>query len=145
MTRNIFAALLLFASTTAIAQTAVWTHQDPPARLENIPAIPADVQEAVQRYQNYREARFQDWLPDGSMLVTTRFGATAQVHHVAAPGAMRTQLTYYQEPVAEAKSVPGTSRFVLSRDTGGDEWFQLYTRGLVGSAAQITEPRTSYH
>ena len=141
MRTNIFAALLFVASTGA-AQTTIPTRQVGTARLENIPSIPADVQEAVQRYQNYREARFQDWLPDGSMLITTRFGATAQVHHVAAPGAARTQLTYYQEPVADAKAVPGTKRFVLSRDTGGDEWFQLFTRGLVGQAAQLTEPGT---
>ncbi len=142
MTRKILAALLLVASTSAIAQSAVATRQVGTARLENIPTIPADVQEAVQRYQNYREARFQDWLPDGTMLITTRFGATAQLHHVAAPGAARTQLTYFQEPVADAKSIPATSRFVLSRDTGGDEWFQLYTQGLLGQAVQITEPGT---
>lgn len=142
MTRNTLFALLLFASSTAFAQTAVPTRQVGSARLENIPAIPADVQEAVQRYQNYREARFADWLPDGSMLVTTRFGATTQVHHVAAPGAMRTQLSFYQEPVADAKTIPGSNRFVLSRDTGGDEWFQLYARGLAGPAAQLTEPGT---
>ena len=142
MTRNTLFALLLFASSTALAQTAVPTRQVGSARLENIPVIPADVQEAVQRYQNYREARFSDWLPDGSMLVTTRFGTTTHVHHVAAPGAMRTQLSFYQEPVADAKTIPGSNRFVLSRDTGGDEWFQLYARGLVGPAAQLTEPGT---
>src|SRR5688500_15626367 len=49
------------------------------ATLENVPLIPADVKTAVQRYQNYREAVFRDWLPDGSILITTRFGATNQV------------------------------------------------------------------
>jgi dipeptidyl aminopeptidase/acylaminoacyl peptidase len=142
MTRKALVALLLFASSSALAQTAVPTRQVGTARLENIPAIPTDVQEAVQRFQNYREARFSDWLPNGSMLVTTRFGATTQVHHVAAPGAMRTQLTFYQEPVADAKAVPGKERFLLSRDTGGDEWFQLFVRALVGSAEQLTETGT---
>ena len=33
--------------------------------LENVPEIPADVKDSVQRYQNYREAIFRDWLPDG--------------------------------------------------------------------------------
>ena len=91
--------------------------------------VPADVKAAVQRYQNYREAVFRDWLPDGSILITTRFGATNQVHRVAAPGAARTQLTFFDEPVADAETIPGTGRFVLQRDTGGDEWFQLYTMG----------------
>lgn len=112
------------------------------ARLENVPAIPPRVSDAVQRYQNYRQANFQDWLPDGSMLVTTRFGATAQVHHVAAPGAMRRQLTFYPEPVSGAAVVPGTSRFVLGKDSGGDEWYQLWVRDLDGVAVPLTEAGT---
>jgi dipeptidyl aminopeptidase/acylaminoacyl peptidase len=113
------------------------------ARLENVPEIPADVRTAVQRYQNYRDARFQDWLPDGSMLIATRFGATAQVHHVAAPGRYQTQLTFHDEPVAGAWALPRAHRFVYSRDTGGDEWFQLYARGVTGGEAlALTEPGT---
>ncbi|MFN3944449.1 MAG: S9 family peptidase [Allosphingosinicella sp.] len=144
------AALLLLSPLPAFAQpspatsgaNAVQVRQVGTARLENVPEIPDEVRAAVQRYQNYREARFQDWLPDGSMLITTRFGTTNQVHHVAAPGAARTQLTFFGEPVASAVTVPGTDRFILSRDTGGDEWFQLYLRGLTGQAAQLTEPVT---
>ena len=136
------AALLLAFGTFSPGNAAVETRQVGTARLENIPAIPNDVRDAVQRYQNYREARFQDWLPDGSMLITTRFGATAQVHHVRAPGAARTQVTYFDEPVAQARTIPGTTRFVLTRDTGGDEWFQLYARGIEGRAEQLTEPGT---
>jgi hypothetical protein len=136
-------ALLAFASFTADARTPpVEVRQVGSARLENVPEVPADVRAAVQRYQNYREARFQDWLPDGSMLITTRFGATAQLHVVAAPGAARTQLTFYDEPVASAQAVPGTSRFVVVRDTGGDEWFQIFARGLSGPAIALTEPGT---
>lgn len=142
MKRSVFAAFLLLSPLAAFAQSAVETRQIGTARLENVPAIPETVREAVQRYQNYREARFQDWLPDGSMLVTTRFGSTAQVHHVASSGAARTQLTYFNEPVAGANVIPGTSRFVLSRDTGGDEWFQIFARGLKDQAVQLTEPGT---
>lgn len=139
-------ALLAFAALVAVpaaAQpSAVQTRQVGTARLENVPDIPEDVRAAVQRYQNYREARFQDWLPDGSMLITTRFGSTFQVHHVAAPGAARRQLTYFNEPVGGARVVPGSSRFVLTRDTGGDEWFQLFVRDLDGAAQPLTEPVT---
>ncbi|MDO9501761.1 hypothetical protein, partial [Falsiroseomonas sp.] len=136
--------LMFFAPVGLVAQTPapVETRQVGSARLENVPAIPADVRAAVQRFQNYREARFQDWLPDGSMLITTRFGSTAQVHHVPAPGAARRQITFFDEPVAGAKTIPGTSRFVLGRDTGGDEWFQLFARGLDGSATQLREAGT---
>jgi dipeptidyl aminopeptidase/acylaminoacyl peptidase len=135
--------LLLSASpTTLSAQTPVQTRQIGTATLENVPPIPVDVHAAVQRYQNYREAVFRDWLPDGSILITTRFGATNQVHRVAAPGGARTQLTFFDEPVAGAETIPGTSRFVITRDTGGDEWFQFYTMGLTGDPAALTEPGT---
>jgi dipeptidyl aminopeptidase/acylaminoacyl peptidase len=100
------------------------------------------VSAAVQRYQNYRGAQFEDWLPDGTMLITTRFGATQQVHRVAAPGAARTQLTFFEEPVASARAVPGAPRLVLTRDNGGDEWFQLYAMGLTGEPQALTEPGT---
>ena len=43
------------------------------------------------------------------------------------------------EPVAGALAVPGTQRFVLVRDTGGDEWFQLYATGLT--AIRCVSPR----
>lgn len=149
MMRHLLAALLLAAApTTLAAQTApasapvVEVRQVGGARLENVPEIPAEVRAAVQRYQNYRSAQFQDWLPDGSMLITTRFGSTAQVHRVAAPGAARQQLTFYDEPVANAETVPGRNSYVVTRDTGGDEWFQLFVRGLDGSSVALTEPGT---
>ena len=65
--------LLLSAALIALAVPAaaqVTTRQVGTATLQNVPAIPADVSAAVQRYQNYREAVFQDWLPDGSMPVS---------------------------------------------------------------------------
>ena len=102
----------------AFAQSAptVATRQIGTATLQNVPEIPADVTAAVQRYQNYRAASFQDWLADGSILVATRFGATQQIHRVAAPGGDRTQITFQSEPIAGAVAIPGTQRFVFSRE-----------------------------
>lgn len=141
--RSAVLALLLATAVPAIAQNApIETRQVGTATLENVPAIPAEVKAAVQRYQNYREATFRDWLPDGSMLVTTRFGTTNQVHRVAAPGAARTQLTFFDEPVGGVSTIPGSARFVVTRDTGGDEWFQLYAMGLTGEPVALTEPGT---
>ncbi|MBY8821612.1 S9 family peptidase [Sphingomonas colocasiae] len=134
----------ILLSTAAHAQQtgAPQVRQVGTATLENVPAIPADVTAAVQRYQNSRAAQFEDWLPDGSMLIATRFGTTQQLHHVKAPGADRTQISFYAEPVASAATIPGTDRFVLTRDTGGDEWFQLYAKGLTGEAVQLTQAGT---
>ena len=143
MRHALFAALLLAPAAPALGQTAtVATRQVGSATLENVPAIPDDVRAAVQLYQNYRDATFRDWLPDGSMLVTTRFGATNQLHRVAAPGGARTQITFFEEPVAGAYAIPGSDRFLVRRDTGGDEWFQLYAMGLTGAPTALTEPGT---
>ena len=143
MRHALFAALLLATAAPVLGQTAtVATRQVGSATLENVPAIPDDVRAAVQLYQNYRDATFRDWLPDGSMLVTTRFGATNPLHRVAAPGGARTQITFFEEPVAGAYASPGSDNFLVRRDTGGDEWFQLYAMGLTGAPAALTEPGT---
>jgi dipeptidyl aminopeptidase/acylaminoacyl peptidase len=128
----------------ALAQTSpsVATRQIGTATLENVPEVPADVAAAVQRYQNYRAASFQDWLSDGSILIATRFGATQQIHRVTTPGGARTQITFQSEVVRAARAIPGTGRFVYQRDTGGDEWFQLYATGLTGDPVQLTETGT---
>lgn len=143
MRRALLAALLLSAAAPALADApAVNVRQVGSATLQNVPEIPHDVRTAVQRYQNYREATFRDWLPDGSILLTTRFGATNQLHRVAEPGGARTQLSFLDEPVADAVTIPGSDRFVVTRDTGGDEWFQLYAMGLTGDAVALTEAGT---
>ena len=142
LARHVLLCASLIASTAAFPQSPVQTRQVGTATLQNVPEIPDEVKASVQRYQNYREAIFRDWLADGSILITTRFGATSQVHRVAAPGAARTQVTFFDEPVADAQTIPGTSRFLLQRDTGGDEWFQIYAMGLAGEPVQLTEAGT---
>jgi len=142
MHRKLLLAAALAALPLPLAANPVATRQVGSARLENVPEIPADVREAVQRYQNSRSATFEDWLPDGSILISTRFGATQQLHRVAMPLGARTQISFGAEPIAGAQTVPGSDRFLVARDTGGDEWFQLYLRGLAGPARQITEPGT---
>lgn len=110
---------------------------------DGIPQIPSELRPQIQRYRNARSAGFQDWLADGSMLISTRFGETAQVHRVAAPGADRRQLTFFSEPVAGATAVPGSAdHYAYARDTGGAEYFQIYIGGLDGSEMALTEPGT---
>ena len=132
----------LFLATTAPALAAPDIRTVGSATLYDVPAIPASVDAAVQRYQNSRAAVFEDWLPDGSMLIATRFGETQQLHHVTAPGGARTQLTFSAEPVAGAQAIPGSGRWVFTRDTGGDEWYQLYAAGLTGAPVALTQPGT---
>jgi dipeptidyl aminopeptidase/acylaminoacyl peptidase len=109
---------------------------------ENIPPTPPAVRESLRRYQNTRSAALADWLPNGAMLISTRFGATQQLHLVSAPGADRRQITFFDEPVTDALVLPQGDRFVFTRDTGGDEYFQGYLASLTGEAQLVTEPGT---
>lgn len=109
---------------------------------DGVPAIPAELKPQLQRYRNARSAAFQDWMDDGSILITTRFGETPQVHRVAAPGADRRQLTFFGEPIASASAVPGSDRYAYARDAGGAEYYQIYVAGLGGGEVALTEPGT---
>jgi len=111
--------------------------------LENIPETPSAIHESLRRYENARAAFFEDWLPDGTMLITTRFGATAQLHRVAAPGAERYQLTFFDEPIAAARAQPQSqNRFLFTKDVGGAEYYQGYMAGSTGAETLVTEPGT---
>jgi dipeptidyl aminopeptidase/acylaminoacyl peptidase len=134
------AALALLAAPLA-AQEAARRVQGS-ATLENVPPIPASISAAVQRYGNSRSAGLADWTEDGQLLITTRFGATAQLHRVASPLGARSQLTFYGEPIGAARAVPGSDRILFARDTGGDEWFQLYSMAPGGEVLQLTEAGT---
>jgi dipeptidyl aminopeptidase/acylaminoacyl peptidase len=120
--------------------------------LENVPPIPDGVQDLLERYENVRSAGFGDWTADGSaMYISTRFGATSQLHRVAMPGGARTQITFFDEPVNGAQRRPSGSELLFSRDVGGGEFFQLYlldprsgdTRRLTDGKSRNTGARWS--
>lgn len=96
---------------------------------ENIPAIPPELLEQLNRYQNTRGAGVAGWTKDHCLLVSTRFAETAQAHRVCQPMGMREQLTFYPEPVGGLTTVPSKATqdgFVFSKDVGGNEFSQLY-------------------
>jgi dipeptidyl aminopeptidase/acylaminoacyl peptidase len=140
--RHLLAASALLALAVAAPAQEVARRTVGAATLENVPAIPVEVTEAVARYQQSRSAGLADWAEDGSLLVLTRFGATAQLHRVAGPGMDRRQLTFAAEPIAGARSIPGSDRILYGRDTGGDEWYQFYAMGPDGRSVQLTETGT---
>lgn len=95
--------------------------------VENLPPIPAELTERLQRYQNTRGAAFAGWAADGtSMLIGTRFGNTVQAHRVRMPGGAREQLTFYDEPLSAIAPNPKRDGFVFAKDVGGSEFWQLY-------------------
>jgi dipeptidyl aminopeptidase/acylaminoacyl peptidase len=142
---------IIAASLAVLIAAAPAAAQDGPERvtrgnlvMENIPEIPQSVRERLQQYQNVRGAGFSDFAPQGGVYISTRFGETSQVHHVAEPLGMRRQLTFFDEPVGGASAVPGGSGdFVFGKDTGGDEYFQGYLFDVdAGSWTAFTEPGT---
>ena len=134
------AVLTLAAAVPALAQP-VERREIGNQILENVPEAPPAIRESLARYQNARSAFFDDWAPGGGMVITTRFGNTNQLHLVAAPGADRSQITFYDEPVAGGQTLPN-GRILFAKDTGGDEWFQLFLRDADGKTIQLTEGGT---
>lgn len=101
--------------------------------LDQVPPVPEALQESLRRYQNMRPANFIDWLPnDAGVLISVRFGDVAQLARVTMPEGMRTQLTFYNEPIAQAwvSPDPTVNGVIFSKDQGGDEYFQLYFMNL---------------
>src|SRR5690349_16043234 len=74
---------------------------------DGAPVTPPALQERLAPYYNARSAVFEDWLPDGSILIATRFGDTEQIHRVARPLGARTQLTFFADRVTTAHTQPG--------------------------------------
>jgi len=154
-----------FAASAAIAASAAATvgvltltglpaqaQQTAPARqergnliYESIPPRDTQLAEHLGLYRQSRQATFLDWLPDGSMLVTTRFGDVEQVHRIATPLGMREQLTFYPDPVSAARAprVAATNgqgnAFVFLKDQGGDENAQLYYYSSSANVQQLTK------
>lgn len=125
-------ALLLLAFACAFAGTAadaagVQRVESGNRINENIPPVPAALDEQLQRYANTRGAGLGGWTADGTgLLVSTRFATTTQVHRVKAPGGAREQLTFFDEPVASIATNPKRNGFVFGKDVGGSEFWQLY-------------------
>jgi dipeptidyl aminopeptidase/acylaminoacyl peptidase len=140
------------AGTLALAALATQAQQTAPVRqehgnliLEGIPPRDTQLAERLALYRQSRQATFLDWLPDGAMLVATRFGDVEQVHRIATPLGMREQLTFYPDPVSAARAprtAPGKGQgnaFVFLKDQGGDENAQVYYYSSSSNVQQLTK------
>jgi protease II len=112
---------------------------------EGIPAIPASIAEEIGRYTEFRSARVTSLHPlRREILVSTRFADTWQIHRVTAPGADRTQLTFFPENVfgADYEPTKGES-FLFVKDVGGNEQFQIYRYDFAtGSSTLLTDGKS---
>jgi dipeptidyl aminopeptidase/acylaminoacyl peptidase len=124
--------VLALCAVQAAAQVAA-----PPAAVEKpaalvaegMPAVPKALADRTRPYLEFRTASFASWHPtERSMLITTRFGNTPQVHEVKAPGAARTQISFEEDRIVSVSHAPAKGDVtVVMKDTGGNEFYQLYT------------------
>ncbi|MGV3606815.1 MAG: S9 family peptidase [Planctomycetaceae bacterium] len=101
-----------------------------PAAIEvgEVPSVPAELMQHLRMYQSIRGAAFAGWDPAGNgMLIRTRFGNSAQLHRVYAPGGRREQITFFDEPCG-GRFVQGTTaeKYLLAMSAGGNENNQVY-------------------
>ncbi len=137
-------ALLALGHATQAQHTAPVRQEHGNLILESIPPRDTQLAERLALYRQSRQATFLDWLPDGAMLVATRFGDVEQVHRIATPLGMREQLTFYPDPVTAARAprtAPATGQgnaFVFLKDEGGDENAQIYYYSSSSHVQQLT-------
>lgn len=149
----IVAAAFLSVSATAATPTPAAVPAPPPPRidrgnlvLEGVPPHSPRVAETLDGWLAGRSASFRDFLPDGSLLISTRFGEVEQVHRVASPLGAREQLTWGAEPVGGVVASPAADgSFAFSRDRGGDENAQIFLqRGGERTPRLLTDGRSRH-
>jgi dipeptidyl aminopeptidase/acylaminoacyl peptidase len=133
-------ALALLAAVTAFAVERT-NLNDGNLVLEDIPAIPQQVVDDLNRFQNVRSAGVIDWTADGkSLYISTRFAEVNQIHRVDMPGGARHQLTFFDEPIGSVERQPGSSLLTFTQDTGGNEFAQIFSLDPAsGTASMLTD------
>ncbi|GJM21043.1 MAG: peptidase S9 family protein [Planctomycetota bacterium] len=110
-------------------------------QLEGVPVIPRELVERLRPYGNVRRAALVDWTADGeSLLIVTRFGMSAQLHRVDAPLGARTQLSFFDEAVRDARRRPRSESVLFAREARGSAFDPLQLVDL--SSGKITRLTT---
>lgn len=95
---------------------------------EEMPPIPLAVAERARPYLESRGAGFTGWDPSTrAVLISTRFANVSQLHRVAMPMGARTQISFEAEPVSGGYAPAKGDIILVTKDRGGDEYFQLHT------------------
>ncbi|WP_205597616.1 prolyl oligopeptidase family serine peptidase [Flavobacterium columnare] len=109
---------------------------------ENIAPISKELLQKVKKYTETRGAGLSTVHPiKDEVIVFTRFGSTNQLHKVTQPLGTRTQITFFEEPIANASYEPVKGEYLIySRDAGGNEFGQLYKLDLkTGQSTLLTD------
>jgi len=144
----LLALLLLAADPAASAVPGMAPVPGNPNLLQGgVPEIPSGLRERMAQYQNVRSATLADVSADGkSILVSTRFGSTRQLHLVEQPMGMRQQLTFFDEPVWAGRLQPGDEGILyFLKDVGGSEFFQVFRMDRRTGRAELLTDGKSRH
>ncbi len=142
LNKLILGAVILVASSVLAADAVQRTEaNNGNLIMEDIPAIPDQIVNDLNRFQNVRSASFRDWTENGQgVYISTRFGDVNQIHRVDMPGGARQQVTFYKEPVGGVSRQPGGRNLIFTRDTGGSEFTQIFMLDLAdGSTKLLTD------
>lgn len=99
---------------------------------ENILPIPKNLNQAIKKYSESRNAGIADIHPNGKEIIAvTRFASTNQLHKISVPMGARKQITFFDEPVNTASYEPVKGEYLIyGKDTGGNEFGQLFKLDL---------------
>lgn len=138
------AALALLAAGAFAASVSRTEANNGNLVMEDVPPIPQEIVDDLNRYLNVRSANFRGWQEDGSgILITTRFAEVDQLHRVDMPGGARHQVTYYGEPIGEIATQPQGGKIVFTRDAGGSEFAQVFLLDPeTGTATMLTDGKS---
>jgi len=139
---RIFAVFLIgLASLATAADVTRRVANEGQLVMEDVPPIPDDIVDSLNRYQNVRSARFRGWQSDGDgIFITTRFADVDQLHRVDFAAGARQQITYSDEPMGDIAKQKNGSQLIFTRDAGGSEFAQLFLLDpATGSAVMLTD------
>ncbi|GAA0761204.1 dipeptidyl aminopeptidase/acylaminoacyl peptidase [Erythromicrobium ramosum] len=95
---------------------------------EEMPQIPLELAARVRPYLESRGAGFAGWDPNTrAVLISTRFANVSQLHRIAMPMGARTQISFEAEPVSGSYAPTKGDVILVTKDRGGDEYYQLHT------------------
>lgn len=110
---------------------------------DGLPPRVEAIRQQLRPYQNTRPALLQGWMPrDAGVLISLRFGEVPQLAKVTQGEGMRTQLTFFDDPILQAWVSPNEALngAIFSKDNDGDEYHQLYFLDFAGGSARLLTP-----